>query len=153
MPDIKLTVIYGTETGNSEKLAKQVVSEANKKEYVTDLKSVSQLKASSLKDMGLLLVVISTWGEGDPPAQAEAFCKELYKATGADLSDNVLYSVLALGDKSYADFCGCGRRVDESIAKMGATRMLERKELDLDFDADFKTWNEQFFKRIEELAA
>lgn len=153
MADIKLTVVYGTETGNSEKLAKEVIAEANKREYATDIKSVANLKPDSLKDMGLLLVVISTWGEGDPPAQAEAFCKELYKATGPDLSDNVLYSVLALGDTSYEDFCGCGRRVDESIAKMGGVQMMSRKELDVDFEADFKAWKEQFFKRIEELAA
>ncbi len=153
MPDIKLTVLFGTETGNSEKLAKQVIAEANKRSYATVLKAASTLSPEDLASTGLTLIVISTWGEGDPPSSAEKFCKALYSASKPDLSSSTLYTVLALGDKSYADFCGCGRKVDESLAKLGALRMMPRQDLDVDFDADFKVWQDKFFARIESLAS
>jgi len=152
MADIKLTVLFGTETGNSEKLAKQVVAEANKRSYATVIKPIGGLTPNDLTNAGLVLVVISTWGEGDPPSAAEKFCKAIYEAKAPNLSDNFLFSVLALGDKTYADFCGCGRKVEESIVRLGGTKMMPRQDLDVDFDADFNAWQAKFFARIEQLA-
>jgi sulfite reductase (NADPH) flavoprotein alpha-component len=153
MPDIKLTVLYGTETGNSEKLAKQVIAEATKRAYATEIKAIGTMSPEDLSKTGLTLIVISTWGEGDPPGSAEKFCKALYAAKAPNLSETTLYTVLALGDKTYADYCGCGRKVDESLARMGGVKMMPRQDLDVDFDADFKVWQEKFFSRIETLAA
>ncbi len=153
MADIKLTVLFGTETGNSEKLARQVVAEAEKRSYATVLKPLGPMSPADLANTGLTLIVISTWGEGDPPSSAEKFCKAIYEAKSPDLSNTTLYTVLALGDKTYADFCGCGRKVDESIARMGGVKMMPRQDLDVDFDADFKVWKDKFFSRIEALAA
>ena len=128
------------------------VAEAEKRSYATVIKPIGGLSPNDLANTGLLLVVISTWGEGDPPGSAEKFCKALYEAKAPNLSDNFLFSVLALGDKTYADYCGCGRKVEESIIKLGGTKMMPREDLDVDFDADFKVWQTKFFARIEDLA-
>jgi sulfite reductase (NADPH) flavoprotein alpha-component len=151
--DVKLTVLYGTQSGNSESLAKKIIDEADKIGYSTDVKNIKDLKVRDLANIGLSVIVISTWGEGDPPGDAENFCKELYSAREPDLSSSVLYTVLALGDRSYADFCGCGRRVDESFTKLKANKFLPRQELDVDFETDFNKWKKTLFDKIAFLAA
>ncbi len=150
-----LNVLYGTESGNSEKLATSI--ELTAKELVKQAgdalkfdvirKSLKDVKVADLATMEHVVIVISTWGEGDPPGPADKFCKELYSASSPNLA-NTKYAVLAMGDRGYQDFCGCGRRVDESIKKLGATQLLERKDMDLDYSAHFEKWEVEFFTKV-----
>lgn len=146
-----LNVLYGTESGNSEKLAKSL--EFTAKEIAKTLKfevlckNIKDLKVSDLASMSYAVIVISTWGEGDPPATCEKFCKELYAASSPDLS-SLQYALLAMGDKSYQDFCACGRRVDESISRLGAKSIMPRQDMDLDFDTKFEAWEIDFFAKL-----
>lgn len=146
-----LNVLFGSESGNSEKLALSL--EHTGKEIAKELKfevvrkNLKDLKVADLASMEYAVVVISTWGEGDPPGTCEKFCKELYSASSPDLS-KLNYAVLAMGDKSYADFCGCGRKVDESIKKLGGKQLMARRDMDLDFDAKFEDWEVEFFTKI-----
>ena len=146
-----LNVLFGTESGNCEKLANSI--EATAKEVAKELKfdvvkkNLKDCKVDDLGSMENAVIVISTWGEGDPPGTCEKFCLDLYKAESPNLG-NLKYTVLAMGDKSYEDFCGCGRRVDESIARLGGQKIIDRHEMDLDFDAHFENWEVELFKRL-----
>lgn len=146
-----LNVLFGTESGNSEKLATSI--ELTAKEIAKELKfevvkkNLKDLQVNDLGSMEYAVIVISTWGEGDPPGSAVKFCNDLYKASQPDLS-KLNYTVLAMGDKSYADFCGCGRRVDESIKKLGGKEFMARKDMDLDYDAGFENWEVDFFTKV-----
>ncbi len=143
-----LNVLFGSESGNSEKLATSI--ELTAKEIAKHLKfevvkrNLKDVTVADLSGMENIVIVISTWGEGDPPGSCEKFCKELYTAKSPDLS-NSRYTVLAMGDKSYQDFCGCGRQVDESLARLGAKAMISRKDMDLDYASHFENWEVDFF--------
>ncbi len=153
-----LNVLFGTESGNSEKLAtsieltaKEVVKQAGDAlKFDVVRKNLKDVKVEDLAAMEYAVVVISTWGEGDPPGSAEKFCKSLYTASSPDLS-KMKYAVLAMGDKAYQDFCGCGRRVDESLAKLGAKAVVPRQDMDLDFASGFEKWEVEFFTKMAPL--
>ena len=153
-----LNVLFGTESGNSEKLAQSIeltgkeilakAGDAVKFEVVR--KNLKDVKVDDLGSMDNAVIVISTWGEGDPPASAEKFCLDIYKASSPDLSA-LNYTVLAIGDTGYEDFCGCGRRVDEAIAKLGGKQIMDRKDMDLDYAAHFEKWSVEFFTKMAPL--
>lgn len=147
-----ITILFGTETGNSEGLARGLSERAIEKGYETEVLNLGELKVDELQEMGFMVIVTSTWGEGDPPGAAEDFCLNLYDAQKPDLS-HCYYSVVALGDTSYEDFCGCGRRVDESLAKLKATKFMDRKELDVEFEDDYKAWEDEFFAKLAKSAS
>ena len=150
-----LTVLFGTESGNSEKLAssieltaKEITKQAgDKAKFEVVRKNLKDVKVADLAAMENIVVVISTWGEGDPPGSAEKFCKELFAASSPSLAGKN-YSVLAMGDVAYADFCGCGKRVDEALSKLGAKAILPRKDMDLDFATGFENWAVELFTKL-----
>jgi sulfite reductase (NADPH) flavoprotein alpha-component len=86
-----------------------------------------------------LLVIASTWGEGDPPQRAIDFYAALM-ADDAPRFDAVRYAVLALGDRAYAKFCETGRVFDDRFAALGASRVAERIECDLDYENQAAGW-------------
>ncbi|MDA0772815.1 MAG: flavodoxin domain-containing protein [Cyanobacteria bacterium] len=153
-----LNVLFGSESGNSEKLAqsieltgKEILKKAGDAvKFDVVRKNLKDVKVDDLAAMDNAVIVISTWGEGDPPASAEKFCLDIYKASSPDLS-KLNYTVLAMGDTGYQDFCGCGRRVDEAIAKLGGKQIMARKDMDLDYAAGFEKWSVEFFTKMAPL--
>lgn len=134
----KLTILYGTESGNSEKLADLSAKEAKKKGFAASVKNMADLSPADLAKFENLLIIVSTWGDGDPPETAASFHKAL-------LSENlslpkVRYSVCALGDTSYERFCQTGKEVDERLEAFGATRIYARQDCDVDYEAPHKAW-------------
>jgi sulfite reductase (NADPH) flavoprotein alpha-component len=85
------------------------------------------------------VIVAATWGEGDPPGRAARAYGELM-ADNAPRLDGVEYGVLALGDTAYVEFCAVGKKIDERLAALGAKRVVERVDCDLDFAAPAGTW-------------
>ena len=140
-----IKVLFGTMTGNAEDLAERASEKLNDAGYQAALESLDDFDPQGLSDIERAVVVISTWGEGDPPDESEDFCYALYDGKVPDLK-HLEYCVLALGDSSYDDFCGCGRKIDESLEKHGAKRFMDRKELDVDFDDDYETWESDLLK-------
>jgi len=150
-----LNVLFGSESGNSEKLADSI--ERTAKEFLKQAgdackfnvvkKNLKDLKVADLKEMQYAVVAISTWGEGDPPGTCVKFCNELFADNATDLS-NLNFAVFAMGDTAYQIFCGCGKQVDESLARLGATRIMDRYDCDLEFDKKFEPWEVNFFKTV-----
>ena len=143
-----MKVLFGTMTGNAEDLAERVAETLKEGGHEVTLDSLDGYETASFSDLQRFIIVISTWGEGDPPDECEDFCYALYDGKVPDLK-HLEFCVLALGDSSYDDFCGCGRKVDEAVEKLGGQRFMDRKELDVDFDDDFDAWLIALVKRLD----
>lgn len=149
--DRKLTVLYGTESGNSEELAEQIFKAAKKKGFKSNIVNMSETTPEALADAGTLLVVVSTWGDGDPPEAAEEFHKA-FMASEVSLS-GVDFSVCALGDTSYDQFCETGKQIDTQLERLGAKRITDRVDCDVDYDESFQQWSDGVWKQLGDAAA
>ncbi|MDJ0710309.1 MAG: assimilatory sulfite reductase (NADPH) flavoprotein subunit [Woeseiaceae bacterium] len=145
-----LTVLFGSQTGNGERVANQLVALAESRGYAARAVSLSDFKPSALRREKLVTFVVSTHGEGDPPDDAELFHEYLMSDRAGSLED-LRYSVLALGDSSYVNFCQTGREFDVRLAELGAERIVPLVECDLDFDAPAATWSENVIDELGEL--
>lgn len=143
MSDKKLTILFGTMTGNAEDLATQIQERADELGLSTELKDLAEYPASNLSQESEVAIVISTWGEGDPPDEAEEFYYEVLDEKISGL-EKLRYAIVSLGDSSYDEFCGCGIKLDEKFAKMGATKVMDRVDLDIDFEEGFEEWLEKY---------
>ena len=119
-PAEPLTVIYASESGNSEKLAGDLAKAARKNGLKPTLIDMADLDLSALIAAKRLVVIAATWGEGEPPGRAMRAYNELM-GEGAPRLDGVEFGVLALGDTAYAEFCAIGRKIDERLAALGST--------------------------------
>ena len=134
-----LTIIYASESGNSEKLAADIAKEGRKQGFKPSVIDMADLDLAMLAKTRHLVVIASTWGEGEPPARAARAYNELM-GEGAPRLDGVEYGVLALGDTAYAEFCAVGKKIDERLAALGAKRAVERVDCDLDFAEPASRW-------------
>jgi sulfite reductase (NADPH) flavoprotein alpha-component len=134
-----LTILYATESGNAEGLAAAARKAALRLGFtarVVDMADTTRAEIAAAKN---LLVIASTWGEGEPPQRAADFIRALSGEDAPRLQDT-RFAVLALGDRAYVNFCHTGRQIDERLAALGGTRVAERVECDLDYDADAAAW-------------
>ncbi|MCH9694686.1 MAG: assimilatory sulfite reductase (NADPH) flavoprotein subunit [Gammaproteobacteria bacterium] len=145
-----LTILYGSQTGNGEEIATALSELARAKGFATSLQSLSDFKPSSLKRESLVTFVVSTHGEGDPPDDAEIFYDFLMSEKAPKLTD-LNYSVLALGDSSYVNFCQTGRDFDLRLEELGATRFEAMVECDLDFETHATNWTERVIAELPSL--
>lgn len=134
-----MTVLYGSESGNSEKLASDIKKAADKANFKSKVVNMADAKAADLAKAENLLVVVSTWGEGDPPDNATGYY-EAFMGDGMPQLSNLKYSVCALGDTSYEHFCKIGKDFDERLSKLGGERVFERADCDVDYDETFSSW-------------
>jgi sulfite reductase (NADPH) flavoprotein alpha-component len=138
-PAEPLMVVYASESGNSEKLAGDLAKAARKNGLKPTLIDMADLEISALASARRLVVIAATWGEGEPPARAVRAYNELM-GEGASRLDGVDFGVLALGDTAYAEFCAIGRKIDERLAVLGAKRIVDRIDCDLDFAEPAARW-------------
>lgn len=137
---LRLTVMYGSQTGNSEGVARRLTDIVRARGIEVMLVDMADYKPRDLKKEQALLIVVSSHGEGDPPDSAQ----ELYdfvQGNKAPRLDGLRYSVLALGDSSYEHFCSVGRVFDERLAALGGKRVHERVDCDLDYDDPAAHWS------------
>src|SRR6188474_3506820 len=138
-PAAPLTIVYASESGNSEKLAGDIAKSARKNGLKPTIIDMADLDLSALASAKKLVFIAATWGEGDPPARTVRAYNELM-GEGAPRLDGVEFGVLALGDTAYAEFCAIGKKIDERLAALGGKRVVDRVDLDLDFAEPAARW-------------
>ena len=144
-----VTILFGSQTGNAEKLAKRVKERLSAAGRVVRLESMAQYKTAQLKKEQALILVVSTHGEGDPPDNAVAFHRFLLSQKAPKL-ENLRYAVLALGDTSYEHFCKTGIDFDQRLLHLGAEPLIERVDCDVDYEELANEWLDRL---VQELSA
>ncbi|HET7164542.1 MAG TPA: flavodoxin domain-containing protein [Pseudolabrys sp.] len=138
-PAEPLTIVYASESGNSEKLAGDLAKSARKNGLKPTIIDMADLELSALTTAKRLVFIAATWGEGEPPARAIRAYNELM-GEGAPRLEGVEFGVLALGDTAYAEFCAIGKKIDERLAALGGKRIVDRVDCDLDFAEPAGRW-------------
>lgn len=138
----RLTVIYGSQTGNARRAAEQIAADAEAAGLPVRLLRADAYATRELANERLLYIVISTQGEGDPPDDAIGLV-EFIAGKRAPRLPELKYAVLGLGDSSYVEFCGIARKLDSRLAELGATRLQAVGEADLDIDSVVDPWRAQ----------
>ncbi len=151
-PDPAVTVLFGTHTGNSERLARALAERLTERGVRHTLLDMLECRKSHLAGARTLLAVVSTHGDGDPPERAQPLF-ELLEGRKAPRLEHLKFSVLALGDSSYEKFCEAGRRLDARLEALGATRVHARVECDVDFDAAARAWIDSVLEGLEPATA
>jgi sulfite reductase (NADPH) flavoprotein alpha-component len=146
-PAEPLTIVFASESGNSERLAADMAKAARKQGFKPSVVDMADLDVTSLAKVPRLIVIAATWGEGDPPSRAARAYADLMSEKAPRL-DNVEFGVLALGDTAYAEFCAIGKTIDERLAALGGKRVAERADLDLDFADLAARWIESTLQTL-----
>ncbi len=147
-----VTILVGTQTGNSTAVAeklKDAINGAGGKASVTDM---LDYRAKGLKDESHVIVVTSTYGEGEPPDTALEFYNTVMGKKGPKMND-ASYAVLGLGDSSYEFFCKTAADFDKRFAELGATSLLPRVDCDVDYDEQVDQWISELVPLVTQAAA
>jgi len=148
-PKRPLLVAFGSQSGNAESLAKRLAREASGRGFAARAAGLDSLQPADLIQEQNVLLITSTWGEGDMPDNAVSFWDSLNQNGSSPKLDGVQYSILALGDKNYGDtFCLAGRKLDVRLAELGAKRIVDRVDCDVEFDELAKKWSTHAFTAL-----
>jgi sulfite reductase (NADPH) flavoprotein alpha-component len=133
----EITIAFGTETGNSESLAKSTARKLQALGHQAQVIDLEEFTLELLSSCQFLLLITSTYGEGEPPGNSEAFYDDLMES---QLSLSQLnFSVCGLGDTSYELFCQCGKDLDRRLAELGAHRFAPRVDCDVEY-VEYRDW-------------
>ncbi len=142
----KITIAYGTETGNSKRLALDFAAKAKKNGINAKLVSLDQYRLKDLAKEEYFFTVISTQGEGEPPAAAKKFYDHIHQ-NGFKLNQ-LKYGVLALGDTAYPLFCKAGEDVDSQLQQLGGERIVSLQRCDVDYEDEASNWFMEVLQKI-----
>jgi sulfite reductase (NADPH) flavoprotein alpha-component len=149
-PAPKLTILYGSQTGNGRRVATDLKAAVAARGIAAELVNMADFPSARLKRERYLVIVVSTHGEGDPPDDAMELHRYL-TGRGRRSLESLSYSVLALGDSSYENFCQTGREFDAQLEAAGAKRLAPLVECDVDYEALAAAWSAQLAERAAEL--
>jgi len=142
----KITIAYGTETGNSKKLASDFAAKAKKKGINAKLVGLEQYRLTDLPKEEYFFTVISTQGDGEPPASAKKFYDHIHRES-LQLGQ-LKFGVLALGDTSYPLFCKAGEDVDQQLHRMGGQRIVSLQKCDTDYEIEAGSWFDGILQKL-----
>ena len=143
-----LTIVYGSQTGNARHVAEALASLAKAKNIAAKVLDLADYKSSQLKNEQYLIIVTSTYGEGEPPENAVSFYNFLFSKKAPKVPQ-LKFAVLGLGDTSYEFFCKTAADFDERLAELGGQRLQARADLDVDYDAAATSWNNALISVVE----
>lgn len=151
-PLVPLTILWGSQTGTAEKLTKRMVKEAGQRGFAPTAHDLAKYPVAQLASEERLLIITSTYGDGEPPDNAKTFWDFLQSAAAPKLAA-LKFSVCALGDTNYPKFCAFGKAVDERLVALGATRMQARVDCDLEYEEPFGKWLQAALTELSGVAA
>ncbi len=143
----EITVLYGSQTGNAARLADSLHELLGKRGVPARLIAMDAYRDSQLKQERILAVIVSTYGEGEPPDNAQGFYEFLFSRKAPKL-EGLRFCVLGLGDTSYEYFCKTGRDIDGRLEILGAQRLLARVDCDVDFEEAAESWMEKLLSEL-----
>jgi sulfite reductase (NADPH) flavoprotein alpha-component len=144
-----LLVLFGSQTGSAEGLAKKFAKESESRGFTPKLLALNDYEQANLPAASKAVIISSTWGDGEPPDNAVNFWNWI-KADSAPRLENLNFAVLGLGDKNYSDFCGASKKFDERLAALGAKRLAPRGECDVDYEGPAKSWVDGLWDKLSE---
>ncbi|MEM1142270.1 MAG: sulfite reductase subunit alpha [Pseudomonadota bacterium] len=134
-----IDILFGTQTGNAEQVAEEAAELATTNGLAPKVAALDDTSLDALQKMERLIVVVSTYGEGEMPDNAELFWDALSSGTAPRL-ESLQYGVLGLGDTSYEHFCQAAKLIDTRLEQLGAKRMAERIDCDVDYEDPASAW-------------
>ena len=150
MNENEILIIFGTETGNAEELSETAAKMASDYDLIGNVMDMDDVTTDILLKTKKLMVICSTWGDGEQPVNAE----DLYESTN-ELNEGALselyFSVLALGDTAFDLFCESGKEWDNVLDEKGASRVIDRIDCDTDYDDDAEDWIGRAFENFKKL--
>ncbi len=146
-PGEPLLVLYGSQTGTAEGLAKKLAKEAQSRGFGPKILPLNDCEPTTLAQAPKAVIISSTWGDGDPPDNAVKFWSWL-GAENAPRLEKLQYAVLGLGDRNYSDFCGASKKFDARLEALGAKRLIPRGECDVEYEAAAKGWVDGLWEKL-----
>ena len=141
VPAVPVSILVGSQTGTSESTAKKLAKLMKKRNIEPSVIDMGSFANEDLEKIENLCIITSTYGDGEPPDNAA----ELHEFVGSEAAprlENTKFSVLALGDREYPDFCQAGIEFDLRLENLGAQRIYPRVDCDVDFDEEFAQWSD-----------
>lgn len=143
-----LTILFGSQTGNARHVAEALAKQAQGKGITAKVVDMAEYKTSQLKNEQYLVIVTSTYGEGEPPENAIGLHNFLFSKKAPKLT-GLKYAVLGLGDTSYEFFCKTAQDFDSRLTELGAVSVQARADLDVDYQAQADSWSTEVITKLE----
>ncbi|WP_019211013.1 NADPH-dependent assimilatory sulfite reductase flavoprotein subunit [Yersinia massiliensis] len=147
-PAVTITLISASQTGNARRLAEQLRDDLVAAKLSVNLVNAGDYKFKQIAQERLLVVVASTQGEGEPAEEAVALHKFLFSKKAPKLAETA-FAVFGLGDTSYEHFCQAGKDFDSKLAELGAERLLDRVDADVEYQESAQQWRQQVVAALQ----
>lgn len=151
-PALRVAVLFGSQTGTAEGLARKLSKELKAAGHAASLSSLEGYVPATLTAETHTVFVVSTYGEGEAPDSVQPFYQQLC-VEHFPLLGNLSYAVLALGDSHYEHFCQFGKDLDAKLDALGGTRIIDRVDCDVDVNGPYTAWKQALGERLRELAS
>ena len=150
MTENEIIIAFGTETGNAEMLAEDAANAASEFDLEGRVCDMEDLTVDDLSSASRVMIVCSTWGEGDQPDNAQDLYDDVCDSED-DSMNGVSFAVLALGDTAFDLFCESGKEWDRVLEEKGGTRVHERIDCDTDYEDFADEWISEALAKFQSI--